>query len=159
MKLRVKIYCITAFLTALLFLGAIVFFTRSKKATILPEKKVQISESTPEKAGIRQVCKLERYSSFLENNEDFKPDAGTLAGALNACAVKIFKAVLPEKSALQMPLDIELINEYSARISGKAILFADSRKQEKYLQCRVKINFLANGSCQAEYPEFFETEK
>ena len=159
MKSRVKIYCMTAFLSALLFLAAIVFFMRSKKVNILPDKKVEIAESAPQKAELRQVVRLERYSSFTENNEDLTPDAGKLAGALNDCAVKIFKAVLPEKSALQMPLDIELINEYSAGVSGKAILFADGSKQEKHLQCRVKINFLANGSCQAEYPEFFEIGK
>ena len=158
MKFRVKIYCTAAFLALLLVAGIIVFFVQAKPAKSSPAKPDQVDISSRKKAEQRRHIQLERYSRNLENTQDFSTNfnAGELAGALNDCAVKIFKAVLPEKSALQMPLDIELINEYSARVSGKAVLFADGKKQEKHLQCQVIINFLANSSCQAEYPEFFE---
>ena len=158
MKFRIKIkhkYTIY-FALALLLLGSTVFFMRHRPATALPHKESLEILPPQKKTEKRQPIKLERYSSYLENTSNFDKNVSsdTLAAMLNDCAIKIFKSVLPEKSALQMPLDIDLTDESAARVSGKAVLFADGSKKEQILQCKVKINFLANGSCQAEYPEF-----
>ena len=161
MKFRVKINWIMYLAAALLTVVMTVFFVRSKGGDSLLDKALTKVLLPPEKTAVkRPPVKLERYSSYLESTSDFSGNSGTgeLAAALNDCAVKIFKAVLPENSALQMPLDIELSDENSARVSGKAIIFGDSRNKEQILQCQVKIHFLANGSCQAEYPVFVESK-
>ena len=153
MKFPAKI-CIAISLIVLSAAAVWYAASRQKPAAAMPEESLK---SVPERKAFEPVKKLElqRYTSLPESKIDTADsfNANALAAALQECAVGIFRAVLPEKSVLLMPLDMELLDGESARVSGNAIIFKGTKEQK--LHCQVKINFLADGSCEADYPRFF----
>ena len=100
---------------------------------------------------------LDRYrNDFEESYSDVTNHSGSkLALRIQKCAATVLKAVLPEKAELLVPLEVTLLDEYSALVSCRAVIFATATASERRLKCKIKVNYLADGSCEAEYPEFF----
>ena len=107
----------------------------------------------PERSGL----KLERYRNNFDKSFSAAEEssASLLGSRIQKCAAAVLKDILPEKSELLDPLEVALLDEYSAAVTCRAVIFAADGKDERRLKCRIRINYLADGSCEAEYPEFF----
>ena len=157
MKFRAKIYFAAVVVLAVICtISCLMLFGVKKAPAPSQNSSSRQLKITPGKSKYAKL-ELERYSSYQENlsgyDENF--NANKLAADLQTEAVRIFKAVLPEKSSLSMPLDIDLVDDHSARVSGRAVVFSAQKAGEKVVRCQVMINFLADGSCEADYPSFF----
>ena len=147
------------FPVVLLAVGAMIFsYTTAVRNAAVP---VPVQQNEPpriklDKVGLSGV-KLDRYRKGFD--ESFSSAAnfsdGKLGSRIQKCAVAVLQAVLPEKSELLAPLEVTLIDEYSAVVACRAIIFATAGSDERRLKCKIKVNYLADGSCEAEYPEFF----
>ena len=123
-----------------------------KQPPVSPEKSKLPIKQVPHYSSVE----LERYSgTLLESFSAADLSENELANNIRQCAANTLKAVLPEKSIVLAPLEIELLAEQTALVSCRAAVFNSSGSGEQILQCRVKINYLPSGSCEAEYPEFF----
>ena len=158
MKFRVKMYCTAAVvvLAAIVTISCLLIFSNRETAVAGQSDPAKHSKSKPGKVKYSGI-ELERYSNYQESFSGYDDNfnANKLAADLQTEALRIFKAVLPEKSSVIMPLDIELVDDHSARVSGRAVVFSAQKAGEKVLRCQVMINFLADGSCEADYPGFF----
>ena len=154
MLFRIKIFIIILLIGVLT--GGIIFLQKNK-----PQLPVEHHTNSLhlEKPAQDSGIKLERYSGSL--NEKFSradlPE-NLLAQNIQKCAANILQAVLPEKSIVLAPLEVELLKQETALVSCRAVIFPTDGKQEEMIQCKVRVNYLPSGSCEAEYPEFFSAK-
>ena len=133
--------------------GGIILLIGCKKQPPAPSANHKVQIARPPHS---PQLELERYSgSLLESFSTADLSENELANNIRQCAANTLKAVLPEKSIVLAPLEVELLAEQTALVSCRAAVFNSSGSGEQILQCRVKINYLPSGSCEAEYPEFF----
>ena len=100
---------------------------------------------------------LTRYSQNISGSPAVLP-GDKLAAALYECAQKMVLSTLPEGSTLTaLPggkTELQLLDPHTALISGGAVIPGSSRKLEQQLRYQIKVYFLADGSCEAAFPEF-----
>lgn len=156
MKLQGKIFIIVIF-AGITAAAGIRFFrspvppTRQNPISRIPEEESMLLPVLPENPS----PVLPRYSSWRDT--EFQTTAagnGSLADDLKKCAAAMLKAVLPEKSLIASDMQITLHNDHTATVSGRAVIPGTASRMEEQLDYKVKVNFFANVSCEAGYPEF-----
>ena len=157
MKFRIKLLCMILLL--LILSGGVVFYTLFvTKKTAEQLEPVRHGQLLLQKKHEEKYSKLEleRYSSFFEENFSAAetPAVSLLAENIRQAAVTLLKNVLPEKSVLLTPLDIELLDDHSALVCCRAVIFTGGKLGERKINCRLRVNYLSDGSCEAEYPDF-----
>ena len=100
---------------------------------------------------------LVRYSQDISNAPPVLP-GDKLSAALYKCAQKMVLSTLPEGSTLSaLPggkTELQLLDPHTALISGAVIIPGSGRMPEQHLRYQIKVYFLADGSCEAAFPEF-----
>lgn len=100
---------------------------------------------------------LPRYSSMPPAPELFAGHE-QITGELYRCAENMVLSVLPEGTQLQkLPptqSDLRLLDDHTVLISGQLIVPGSGVCAEQHLRYRIKVYFLPDGSCSAEFPDF-----
>ena len=155
MKLQGKIFLIAVFAVTVVLAGIGFIWIQApenRQITMnrITEKESMLLPELPENPAPALSC----YSSWSDT--EFQPvaDTGSLAADLKQCAAAMLKAVLPEKSLIAADMQITLHNDHTATVSGRAVIPGTLTQPEQQLDYKVKVNFFANVSCEAGYPEF-----
>ena len=154
MKLRVKILLIVSIL---IFAAALILLVGLFKSDPLMRK----TASLPEVNGEQLFAELEtpeqvhypRLTSHPAAPEQAVDRRG-LAGAIRQTGGEMVKALLPPDTVVTLDSELELLSGDCALLTGSAAVPAQQDHGESYYRFTVKVYFLPNGSCQADFPEF-----
>ena len=100
---------------------------------------------------------LPRYSFALTSDRG-AVSGGKLEEKLKSCARRIVYALLPEKSIVEQSNELILLDNNTAEVYGRAVIVANMQKSETVINYQVKVHFLPDGSCEADYPVFTPLE-
>ena len=163
MKLRYKITIAVAAATAILLIILLIL------EIISPEKSSAANANTTPQSNIltaipepgispEQSDKFKRHTSLLAvyQSPGINLDSPDLNSRIKQCAAAMVLAVLPEYSEAAPAMDLQLIDQHTARVTGQAFIAGSGQTPEIRLNFSVMVNFLPDGSCEALFPLFSE---
>ena len=94
---------------------------------------------------------LRRYNT--SSLHELATGSEDLSGNIRQAARSMVLSLLPAETLAAGDETLLLTDGHTALVTGKIILPGSQKEPEKRFRYRVKVNFLPNGSCEAEFPE------